>query len=155
MKIILVMIYVFVISDAYSLDNIARGAGGGSGTLAPEVVMNNDELLGSGGGSGTLRESNVFEINKFEVSYDLLRISRTGEFDFDSDSDRWLLRTKSRVLSIKDIDLVEKYEVKQKEVDMKAFELNTKRKTVPLQFMKRYLEKNVKFNEYILDDFKY
>lgn len=149
------MIYMFVISNAYSLNTIARGAGGGSGTLAPEVVMNNDELLGSGGGSGTLRDSNVFEIDKFKADYNLLKISRIGDFDFDSDSNRWLLRTKSRILSVSDIDLVEEYEVKQKEVDLKAFELKSKRKVVPSKFLKMYLKKNVKFKEYVVDDFKY
>ncbi|WP_412463523.1 hypothetical protein [Halobacteriovorax sp. RT-2-6] len=155
MKKILIMVYMFVVSNAYSLDIISRGTGGGSGTLAPEVVMNNDELLGSGGGSGTLRESNVFEINKLKPNYDLLKISRIGDFDFDSDSNRWLLRTRSRILSVSDIDLVEEYEVKQKEVDLRAFELKSKRKVVPSKFLKMYLKNNVKFKDYIVDDFKY
>lgn len=121
--------------------NLRVGGGSTNGDWRPQSVIDLSSR------SGVVTDSDTWKkINDMK---------KVGDFDFDSISDRWLLKTKSRILSVSDIDLVEKYESKQVEVNNISQDVKLKNTSVPQRFMKRYIQRNVKFKDYIVEDFDY
>ncbi|MFG1493955.1 hypothetical protein ABMA75_10340 [Halobacteriovorax sp. ZH4_bin.1] len=116
-----------------------------------------DLRTGSGTSTGDWKLSNVIELNSGVISGDdTLKLSSPGDFNFDSVNDRWILKTRGRILSVKTIELVDKYSVKQDEVTItKDNILNNYKRSIPKKMLERQLKRNVKFKNYIIGDFEY
>ncbi|MEH0860050.1 hypothetical protein [Halobacteriovorax sp. DPLXC-1] len=106
----------------------------------------------SGGNSNTLPIERIREIIDVKLSNELTR----GEYRYVSDSDRWVLKTKSRVVSVMDIDLIQKYQSKQFEVrniSDRYRKIFSDRVTNNL--LEKRLKRKVKFKDYQFEDFEY
>ncbi|AYF43062.1 hypothetical protein BALOs_0038 [Halobacteriovorax sp. BALOs_7] len=150
----------------------SRGAGGGSGTLAPESNRSKDEILGAGGGSGTLRNIDIIDLHSGEGYGGSLSINErdlliesiggtsttdwsVGKYEYVSSLDRWVLKTKTRLLSLKDIELVDKFESKQNEVKNFSNNMRSRNNRINNRFLKTMLERSIKFQKYKINDFEY
>ncbi|POB13189.1 hypothetical protein C0Z22_11790 [Halobacteriovorax sp. DA5] len=83
-------------------------------------------------------------------------LAKVGEYDYDSTSNRWMLKTKTRVLSVKKIELIDKYRFKQEEVDSSKENIKIKySRFYNEKLLEKKLKNTLKFKNYILNDFKY
>ena len=78
-----------------------------------------------------------------------------GSYIFDSDSNRWLIKTNTRVLSLNNIELVDHFYSKQTEVIDLSSSLKSKNNSISNRYLERSIKRNVKFEKYDLKDFKY
>lgn len=131
MKKIIILICIYI--------NVSAATEGGTNTLrVTQNIINLDsisERLSTEGGTNTLRT--------------------LGDFDYDSLTDRWILKTKSRILSVANIDLVDKFKDKQFEVEGVSTRMKRVRSNMSKSLIKRRILNKVKFENYIIDDFDY
>ncbi|MGI4991258.1 hypothetical protein ACRXCV_01415 [Halobacteriovorax sp. GFR7] len=105
----------------------------------------------TGGNSNTLPIERIKEIYDFDK--DKWNI---GDYSYDSYLNRWILKTKTRVLSVDSIEMVDMYTEKQTEVLNVSNDFKNKYKNkVPAKLLEKRLKMKVKFKDYKFDDFKY
>ncbi|MFG1523139.1 hypothetical protein [Halobacteriovorax sp. ZH1_bin.1] len=125
--------------------------------LSNIIFAGTGDLGGVWRGTGDLtddwRTLPIIEVE--ERSGDDLRSLNSGDFKFDSLSDRWLLKTKSRVLSVENIELIDSYKNKQIEVEDVSFNVKRARKNMSANILKRRILTKVKFKNYKIEDFNY
>lgn len=141
MKLIISFLFcISIFGQQFNLPNLASETGGNSNTLPMSKKLNIIDLTASlgveGGGS------------------DIITL-KTGDYKFDSLNDQWVLKTKSRVLGVKKIDLIDKYYDKQLEVHTESNNIKRNTRFINQKFMERFLSKSVKFKNYELKDFEY
>ncbi|WP_419173192.1 hypothetical protein [Halobacteriovorax sp.] len=85
----------------------------------------------------------------------LRNLNNIGDFNLDSESDRWILRTRSRLLSVRDIELVDKFETKQFEVKKVSNRLKRLNDIVDQKYLESIVKRSVKFKDYNIKDFEY
>ncbi|MFG1505537.1 hypothetical protein [Halobacteriovorax sp. ZH5_bin.2] len=145
---------ILILALLFNINTLGQNlASRGGGTSTTDW----DLRTGSGTSTGDWRLSNVIELNSGVISGDdTLKLSSPGDFNFDSVNDRWILKTRGRILSVKTIELVDKYSVKQDEVTItKDNILNNYKRSIPKKMLERQLKRNVKFKNYIIGDFEY
>ncbi|MFG1500415.1 hypothetical protein ABMA70_09420 [Halobacteriovorax sp. XZX-3] len=147
------MKYIIIIFAMFSV-YASGGVIGGTDTLAPAGKS------GVIGDVDTLRilpsVIDIQDTNSFSKDKLISTLMKTGDFDFDSVNDRWILKTRDRILSVNSIELIEKYNIKQDEVTItKDNILNNYKRSIPKRLLERQLKRNVKFKNYIINDFEY
>ena len=143
----------------------SKGTGGGSGSLSPIVEVANNVLLGTGGNSGSLRVlpqdidylNDVVDVTlrSDDASVETLRNLVNGDFNYNASDDRWLLKTKTRILSVKNIELVDHFQNKQTEINNIVNSYRRSFSNPDKRLIKRKLRRDVRFKKYIQEDFKY
>ncbi len=141
MKLIISFLFcISIFGQQFTLPNLASETGGNSNTLPMSKKLNIIDLTASLGGGGW--------------SDDLITL-KTGDYKFDAVNDQWLLKTKSRLLGVKKIDLIDKYYDKQIEVNGVSSNVKSRRGTFNSRFLELYLKKSVKFENYKIKDFNF
>ncbi len=113
-------------------------------------------VVNSGEGSDNWRTSGILEIRGIGSGGTSLNIISRGDYDFDSYTNRWLLKTKSRLLSVKDINLITKYSEKQDEVSSVSDEVKSRmERKISAKVLSKKLKRKIKFQNYKLEDFEY
>ncbi|MFG1487442.1 hypothetical protein ABMA77_15310 [Halobacteriovorax sp. RZ-1] len=109
-------------------------------------------LVGETGGN-----SNTLPIERIKEIYDFDKDKwNIGDYSYDSYLNRWILKTKTRVLSVDSIEMVDMYTDKQTEVLNVSNDFKSKYKNkVPAKLLEKRLKMKVKFKDYKFDDFKY
>lgn len=112
----------------------------------------NLSLVGETGGN-----SNTLPIERIKEIYDFDKDKwNIGDYSYDSYLNRWILKTKTRVLSVDSIEMVDMYTDKQTEVLNVSNDFKSKYKNkVPAKLLEKRLKMKVKFKDYKFDDFKY
>ncbi|EPZ50302.1 hypothetical protein M902_1477 [Bacteriovorax sp. BAL6_X] len=112
----------------------------------------NLSLVGETGGN-----SNTLPIERIKEIYDFDKDKwNIGDYSYDSYLNRWILKTKTRVLSVDSIEMVDMYTDKQTEVLNVSNDFKNKYKNkVPAKLLEKRLKMKVKFKDYKFDDFKY
>ncbi|WP_412470472.1 MULTISPECIES: hypothetical protein [unclassified Halobacteriovorax] len=112
----------------------------------------NLSLVGETGGN-----SNTLPIERIKEIYDFDKDKwNIGDYSYDSYLNRWILKTKTRVLSVDSIEMVDMYTDKQTEVLNVSNDFKNKYKNkVPAKLLEKRLKMKVKFKDYKIDDFKY
>lgn len=155
MRILIAVLFIniSVYAGAASGDDTWRSADNinvlfSSGTVSGDDTWRSTEVIDLGARSGTVSGDDTWR--KFK------ELAHTGEFDFDSSTDRWVLKTRSRLLSVKNIDLVDKFHSKQSEVTSSKNKLEhiLKEKFKVSTFEKK-ATRMIKFKNYELKDFDY
>lgn len=150
MKILISILMIF---------NVCAGVGSGGNSLIDSgrvsEISEVQEVLGVGSGGNSLSLADIIEVEGAGGGGGSLKLSYPGEYDFDSSSNRWFLKTKSRLLSVKRIELIDKFENKQLEVRDVSFNVKKARKNLSENILKRRILRKVKFKDYKIDDFSY
>ncbi|RZF23086.1 hypothetical protein DAY19_04765 [Halobacteriovorax vibrionivorans] len=83
------------------------------------------------------------------------RLLSSGDYDFNSSQNRWVLKTKSRVVSVASIDLIDEYEEKQVEVSNFSSNIRSKIRNLGSRILERRIKRGVRFKNYKIDDFDF
>lgn len=83
-----------------------------------------------------------------------LRTLGTGDYDFDSQSNRWFLKTKSRLLSVSNIELIDKFKdtndtIERISARYSSFKENRKRAIVEKKIKRLNIVKPYKLDDFI------
>ena len=129
------------------------GVIGGTDTLAPAGKS------GVVGDVDTLRKlPNVIDIKNNDALYLNLAnrtLIKSGDFDFDSTNNRWILKTRERILSVKSIELIDEYQDKQIEVLDYSSNIKKSLKNMGTRMLERRIKMGVKFKNFKFKDFNY
>ncbi|WP_412471023.1 hypothetical protein [Halobacteriovorax sp. RT-2-4] len=114
-----------------------------------------DLRTGSGSTTGDWRVTDIIELNNNAIDLNTLKLSDVGEFDFDSINDRWILKTKGRILSVRNIELIDKFQEKQIEVLDYSINLKKSMRNMGTKMLEKRIQRGVKFKDYKFNDFNY
>lgn len=146
------MKYVIIIFAFFSV-YANGGVIGGTDTLAPAGKS------GVVGDVDTLRKlPSVIDIKNNDSLYlDLSSrtLLKSGDFDFDSTNNRWILKTRERILSVKSIELIDEYQDKQIEVLDYSSNIKKSLKNMGTRMLERRIKMGVKFKNFKFKDFNY
>ncbi|MFG1505533.1 hypothetical protein [Halobacteriovorax sp. ZH5_bin.2] len=146
------MKYVIIIFTIFSV-YANGGVIGGTDTLAPAGKS------GVIGDVDTLRKlPSIIDIKNNDSLYlDLSSrtLLKSGDFDFDSTNNRWILKTRERILSVKSIELIDEYQDKQIEVLDYSSNIKKSLKNMGTRMLERRIKMGVKFKNFKFKDFNY
>ncbi|MFG1482343.1 hypothetical protein ABMA79_13555 [Halobacteriovorax sp. HFRX-2_2] len=143
------VIIIFAIFSVYANGGVI----GGTDTLAPAGKS------GVIGDVDTLRKlPSIIDIKNNDSLYlDLSSrtLLKSGDFDFDSTNNRWILKTRERILSVKSIELIDEYQDKQIEVLDYSSNIKKSLKNMGTRMLERRIKMGVKFKNFKFKDFNY
>lgn len=126
-------IYAVVVTGGNSLDDITR------------------VLQGAGSGYGDNLKIDIIDLTK-SLRADLTKV-QVGAHDFDSVNDRWVLKTATRVLSVKNVDLVDKFIITNRTINEMESEYSNYNLRIREKLLKNKIKKLNIINPYSVDDF--
>lgn len=124
--------------------------GGSSNTLPISIRPELERILGE---TSEVNKNDVFDLTK-SLQIDLTKVE-AGTYDFDSISEKWILKTRTRLLAVPKIEFIDKFQDKQIEVKKYVDNMKSYDEKLNDRIIQRKIKRDVKFNTYKQEDFEY